>query len=578
MIVELNIENFAVIENISLKFDSGMTVLSGDEGTGKSLIVDALGILLGTRAPAKLIRSGKESARVEGIFSLSKEVNKNLSNLLKENDIEPENDGTLVVSRDIHQNGRSVARINGRAVTQSLLRSAGENLVDIHGQLDYVSVLDVHHQLDLLDAFGNLTELKNIYRKLVDQLRQKRKELETFDVTRSEGKLELLKYQVDEIKSADIKVREESELQNRFDLLQHSELVKDSCLNAFNYLYDDDRSVTSLIHNALSELKRHKSFDSTFKTQREQLEVCLCSIDDVANELRNYGENVDLDVEELGQIEQRLNLLNSLKRKYGPTLDDVLNFYNKTVNELDCIENSQEHKKQLVEELKKLEHDCAKNAVSLSHLRNKSAASLLKIVNTELADIGLDLAKFDISLFREEDSAGLPVDEGKKYSFTREGIDHIEFMMATNPGEPVRPLRTIVSGGETSRIMLALKSALKKVDPIPTLVFDEIDAGIGGRSGDSIGKKLSSLAHQQQVICITHLPQIACFGDAHIKLTKDVKSGRASTSVESVKGQNRVEEIAAMLGAKNAGKTMYKGAETLMDNAILWKNKVAVVS
>jgi DNA repair protein RecN (Recombination protein N) len=385
--------------------------------------------------------------------------------------------------------------------------------------------------------------------------------------------LELLKYQVEEIKSANIIENEESGLQNKLDLLQHSELVKDSCLNAHNLLYEDERSVTSLINNALSELKRHKSFDTTFKSQRERLEECINIIDDVSSELRNYGENIDLDVEELNQIEQRLNLLNSIKRKYGPTARDVTSFYDKAVEDLNDIENSGENKNRLVSEIGVLEKQVSKNAHVLSDLRRKASIALSKIVNEELNDIGLNLAKFDITFFREEAADGLIDDDGKKYSFTRDGFDHLEFMMSTNPGEPMRPLRTIVSGGETSRIMLALKSALKKVDPIPTLIFDEIDAGIGGRSGDSVGKKLSSLARQHQVICITHLPQIACFADTHIKLNKTVISGRSSTTIQSIGGKSRVEELAAMLGSNNTGHTMCKGAEKLIDNALSWKNE-----
>ena len=573
MLMELTIDNFAVIENINLKLDSEITIISGDEGSGKSLIVDALGILLGMRAPVKIIRNGKTTARVEGVFSLSDSTIDLISSYLTENDIEPEADGTLVVSRDLNQQGRSVSRINGRAVASSVLRNIGRYLVDIHGQLDYVSLLDVHNQMRLLDAFGNLQELRSNYSQLVTNLKQKMRELSSIETIKSNGRLELIKYQIDEIERANINIGEEDELHNKLNIIQNSSSMKDGYYKIYDDLYANERSVISLLYEVLATLNNLQVPDSTIPDKIERIGECLTYFEDVSLDFRKLYEQVDIDSSQLEEIEQRLNLLNSLKHKYGNSPDDILKFLDNATRELECIEKGQELREQIRNDIEKLRQDCSSKAEELSQHRLQAANSLSEIVNKELEDVGLPWAKFQVSISQEEDVHGLLFSNKKTFTYTIDGVDKIEFMLSTNPGEPLRPLRAIASGGETSRIMLALKSALKKVDPIPTLVFDEIDAGIGGRNGDNIGKKLSTLSKQHQVICITHLPQIACYGDLHIKLTKDIKKGRASTYIESIRGQDRVDEIAAMLGSDNTGSAMIKGAEKLMDNALSWKNK-----
>jgi DNA repair protein RecN (Recombination protein N) len=299
----------------------------------------------------------------------------------------------------------------------------------------------------------------------------------------------------------------------------------------------------------------------------------MTNLEDMARELRNYSETIDADVFQLEELQQRLNMINILKRKYGVTIEDIHNFRQKAVTELNTIENYHEHIHELKKQISEIEVESGKYAEELSLQRRNAIQSLIKLVNNELKEVGLEWAKFDITLHKEEAANGLPLASGKRYAFTRNGIDSIEFMIATNPGEPLRPLRLIASGGETCRIMLALKSALRKVDPVPTLVFDEIDAGVGGRSADAVGKKLANLAQQHQVICITHLPQIACFADTHIKLIKLYKSGKAVTKVNTIEGTDIINELAAMLGSQYAGKAMIDSAENLAVQAQVWKKK-----
>jgi DNA repair protein RecN (Recombination protein N) len=573
MLSELRIQNFAVIEDLHLEFGPNLTIISGDEGAGKSLIVDAISILLGARAPSSIIRCGAANARVEGIFWLSPDVTIRVKPILKESAIDLDSENMLIICRDIQPQGRSIARVNSHAVPLSLLRHLGQNLIDVHGQMDYMSLLNTNHQLDILDAYGGLTELKAETSLKIDSLRQKTHELNTINELKSNGHDDLLRYQIQEIENAGLNQGEDQCLQEKRDILRNAESIKEICFNAYSTLYGDERSATTLVYEAITSFRGVANNNVLLSSQGEQLESTMTEIEEVAREIKKYGETIDADANQLEDIEHRLNLINTLKHKYGTTIDDIFNFHARIKAELEELENRQEEINRLQNERNNLEQEIGKLAEELSLSRRKASKSLSKMVNEELSDIGLQWANFDISLHRDEDLSGIPVTGGKKYSFTRDGIDTVEFMVTTNPGEPMRPLSKIASGGETCRIMLALKSALKRVDPIPTLIFDEIDGSVGGRSGDSMGRKLAVLGQQHQVLCITHLPQIACFGDSHIKLFKEITEGRASTKVEQVEGRNRIQEIAAMLGAEQAGQPMVDGANKLLVHAKAWKKR-----
>jgi DNA repair protein RecN (Recombination protein N) len=573
MLSEIHIQNFAVIEDIQLKFGSNLTVMSGEEGAGKSLIVDAIGILLGSKAPAKIIRSGSGFARVEGIFWLSPQTVNLVSEIMRESDIDIDGDGMLFISREIQQTGRTIARINSRVVTQSLLKSISRYLIDIHGQLDYISLLDQNHQLDLLDAYGKSSDSRIQVKSVIDSLRIKTKELSDLTVNVNQQRVELLRYQIDEIERAKLQENEDDSIRQQLDILTRAEMIKESCIEAYNDLHGDERSATVLIHQALSTLRNISGSVTAVAEHKNDLENAMANLEDIARELRTFSDTVEADAGQLEELQLRSNLISNLKHKYGSSTEEILQFKKNAELELSNIENHEEHKNTLRKEISLLETQSGRLSEELSLQRRTAAQSLSKLVNDELKDIGLEWAKFDIGLNREESASGLPVSSGRRYAFTRDGIDNVDFMVSTNPGEPVRPLRLIASGGETCRIMLALKSALRKIDPIPTLVFDEIDAGVGGRSADVVGKKLSSLAQQHQVVCITHLPQIACFADTHIKLSKQNTSGRTFTRVENVDGTEKIKELAAMLGSQYAGKTMLDGAEKLAAQAQVWKKK-----
>ncbi len=580
MLSELHIQNFAVIKDIHLKLEEGLTILSGEEGAGKSLMVDALTMLIGARTNTALVRSRTASARVEGVFWLTPETTECLHEQFKESDIEPESDGMLIISREIQQQGRSVARINGRVVPLSLLRNIGKHLIDIHGQTDTLSILDVHRQLEVLDAHGGLNKERLLFSQKLAELRQAESELCALNADKRDGRQDLLRFQADEIDNAAITGNEDLQLQERRDALMNAEVLQASCMAAYSCLYSDDKSATVLIHEALISLKGLRYDTALLSASRGKLEEAISTLEDTARDLRNYSETIEADAEQLEQIDQRLHLLNTLKRKYGGSLEAVLAFYYNAISELQEIENRTEHIKACEKKVEQLKSEAGRMAEELSLNRRRAAKSLTVLINSEMADLGLPHARFDIALKRELDTNGIPSAGGKYFSCSVNGIDQVEFMAGTNPGEPMRSLSSIASGGETCRIMLALKSALNKVDPIPLLVFDEIDGGVGGRSGDIMGKKLALLAAEHQVLCITHLPQIACFGDRHIKLIKDTSGGKAVTIIQPIEGDSRIEELAAMLGSKQAGQPMVDGADRLLSSARVWKeqSRVAVAA
>lgn len=574
MLAELHIKNFAVIKDMVMSFVPGLNVVSGEEGSGKSLLVDAMSLLMGARAPAGLMRSGTSSARIQAIFWLTEPTEKNVSAVLAENGIEPEANGMMLVSRDFQDGGKSIARINNRAVPLSLLRQVGRRMVDIHGQLEYLSLLDSANQLDLLDAYGNLQEMRQDLKRAVGELRTIEKELADMTVTEKEGYAELLQYQVEEIECAKLDEINEEQLQQERGVLRKAEAICSACLEAYAGLYGDERSVSVVIHKTITGLRSVSVVDDNLANYRDKLENGLAIIEEAAHELKDYAERIESSRERLEEIETKMETLSALKRKYGNTVAAILAFRDKAAAELGALQNGQARRALLEVQQVNQKNEAAKKAEALSLARRRSAEQLVRLVNEELGDVGLEWAKFDIVLERREDKDGLIISGGKGYSFTFDGIDRVEFQVATNPGEPMRSMAAIASGGETSRIVLAIKSALKIADPIPTLVFDEIDMGVGGRSADSVGRKLATLAGFHQVLCITHLPQIACFGDNHLRLVKEIEGGRASTRVETIEGQDRLKELAAMLGSERNSGVMLKGAEALLRNACKWKGGV----
>ncbi len=566
MLAEITITNLAIIDQLQLRFAPGFNVLTGETGAGKSIILDALGLLLGGRAQSELMRAGAEETRVEGIFVLEPALRELLAPQLEEIGITLEED-TLILARELHRAGRATGRVNGRAVTSTVLQQIGDKLVDIHGQSEHLSLLRPREHIDLLDRYANLWEQRSQVAKQVRALRQVRQELRELqkDARETARKIDRLSFIIQEIQDARLKPGEEQELKSERDLLAHAETRATLADEAYHALYGggessaggpEEQGALDLLSHAIQAVRGLEKYDPEIKATLEQAEAAGALMDDVARTLRSYRDAIEFNPRRLEQIEERLDLIFRLKRKYGDTVEQIIEFAQTSQQALDAVTHSEERLNALREQEARLVVEAGALAEQLSQARHAAAEKLSREIEVELQDLGMAKAKFGVALNRVEDANGLVVGD-KRFSFESSGIDKVEFLVSPNPGEPLKPLAKIASGGETSRMMLALKAVLGAADRTPTLVFDEIDQGIGGRVGGVVGKKLWELTcspngaphYAHQVICITHLPQIASYADAHFQIRKAIVDDRTVTQAQILKDRQRVEELAGMLGA-----------------------------
>ena len=569
MLAELTVRNLAVIEETRLAFGPGLNVITGETGAGKSLLVDALAFVLGGAADRGMMRRGADSTSVEAVFDVSEpHVQEALLELGVEVDAE---DGVAVLFREVHNEGRTVSRLNGRAVPVSMLRAVGGALVDIHGQGSHLSLLDPRFQMRVLDDFGVLGEQRNAVERAVAETRRLQGELDDAEaaIRDAEQRRDLLLFQVDEIESAAPLDGEEEALLRERHVLEHAESVRDACAAAYHALSEGDRNAADLAAEALDHLRRAPGTAEALGAQVESLESALVQLGDVAREVRRLAESVESDPARLAEIEERVQLLRRLKRKYGGSESAVLAFAEDARAQLERIETADGHRQELERALDKGSRNAGALAYELSEARQEAAAALNEAVAAELREVGLERAAFDIAVEQDEADDGLPASDGRRYASSPSGIDRVTFAARTNPGEEPRPLAKVASGGETSRMMLALNSALQTASGAPSLVFDEIDAGIGSRAGDVVGRKLWSVGRRAQVLCVTHLPQIAAWADTHFRVGKAVQDGRTYSGAESLSDEGRAEEIAGMLGS---GATVAQAAREMLGRAAKGKS------
>lgn len=553
MLTELRIENFAIIQSLELEFAPGLTTFTGETGAGKSIILDAIVALLGGRIDATYIRAGAERAAVEGIFSIPAASRAAVAAILEREDLDDEGE-YLTLARELRQNGRSVARVNGRSVAVTLLREFGEFLVDIHGQSEHLSLLNVRQHLHLLDDFAAVRPALAAYRESYRSLRQVQKELNALRQSEQDAarKVDMLEYQVQEIESAALKADEEDELRQERARLANAESLASLAQQALMFIDEgspETPAASDLLGQAASALDSLARIDAGQQALSEQMQALNDTLAEVSRDVRAYLENIEFNPRRLEQVEERLDLLQRLKRKYGGSLAAVLAFAEQARAELENITHASERIEALEQQENSLLSQAGSLAARLSALRAQAAGQLARGVEAELNDLSMAGARFSVQIERSADPAGLRLPAGERVSFDENGIDRVEFLIAPNPGEGLKPLVKIASGGETSRLMLALKKVLTQADAIPTLIFDEIDQGIGGRVGTVVGEKLWQLGRQHQVLCITHLPQLATYGDQHFSVRKLVEDGRTSTRVEALYDQKRLMELAQMLGA-----------------------------
>jgi len=574
MLLELIIQNFAIIDQLRLRFGQGFNVLTGETGAGKSIIIDAVSLLLGGRADAEVIRAGADRATIEGLFLLDEETQALVNPLLEQDGLEGDDPALLSLAREIRREGRSLCRVNGRSVTLKVLEGIGQSLVDIHGQSEHLSLLRVREHVDLLDRYGDLWPLREQVAGLVRQLRAVRQELAGLrrDERELARRLDLLQYQVGEIEAARLTPGEEEELVLERTRLANAEQLQQLADEAYSTLYEgsqEQAAAVDLVQTAARALAGLARLDRSTAALSQTAESLGYQLEDLAGLVRHYRDRVEFNPQRLSQVEERLALIHSLQRKYGDSIEEVLAFAARARQELQTIEHSGERIAELEAEEERLLRQIGHLGAELSARRREAGERLSAGIEAELKELSMARARFGVALEWRDAADGAYV-EGRRVAFDLTGLDRVEFLVSPNVGEPLRPLVRIASGGETSRLMLALKTVLAQADRTPTLIFDEIDAGIGGRVGAVVGQKLWGLTvsdggkvRRHQVLCVTHLPQLACYGDLHLQVSKGVVADRTVTSVRALEGQEREQEIAAMLGAVTA-KTRASAREMLL--------------
>ncbi len=580
MLFELTVRNFGIIERITWTPAAGLNVITGETGAGKSLVVDAMEALLTGQANDEDIRTDASEAEIEGVFGYPENDSvEKLVTLLTEKEIGSDDD-TLIFSCVFRRQSRTTPRVNRQAVPRALLREIGFFLVDIHGQSGHLSLLDKENHLDFLDSFAHTRNLRGEFGEKTTELHRLERELREIsgkekDVSRQ---TDLLNFQIDEISRAELAKGEDEKLETELAVLSSAEKLKAAAWEIYTLVNGDDNPVSSSsaiekLNEALPLLGRMLETDPSLKNSYDRLESTMYVLADIAGEIKNYGENLFYDPERLEEVQTRLELIRTLKRKYGNSISDILAYLTKASEEIEGLGFSEERKEKLGKEIHNLKITMGNLASTLSEKRKGAAERLEKAVRKELDDLEMTGVVFTVSVRSEPTDNGIPLPDGTLHEFSANGIDDIEFLASTNPGEALKPLAKIASTGEISRFMLALKCALAEADTIPVLVFDEIDIGVGGRSGEIIGRKLWNLSRTHQVTCVTHLPQIAAFADAHFNVTKASSGDRTVSSIRQMNDEERLIELAVMLSGPKVTEASLAAARELMEKANEWRKR-----
>ncbi len=566
MLLQLDIQNIALIDKLSLEIAPGLNVLTGETGAGKSIIIDSINAVLGERVNKDIIRNGRDKAFIEAIFDYNK--NTYVSDILEQLGIEAE-DGNIIVSREISLSGKNACRINGRLVNVSTLKQVGELLIDIHGQHDNQSLLKTETHIELLDAFGGaaLGKYKAEYFELFEEYKSVRSKIQGLVGDKGEiaRRMDMLKFQIDEIKNAKLKKGEDENLNKQRQVLVNSEKIMSSIISSYGLLNEDNngKSAMYILNKTLQELSNVCKYDEGVIPISEKLESVIYQLEDICGDILEKRDGAEFDPEELSRIDERIDIIARLKRKYGYTIDEIIEFYEKSKTEYQELLQSES----LIEELnKQLAELTKKLSLCSNHLhmeREKAAQILEKNITDELENLEMKNSEFKVNLLYSENTT----------NFTKNGLDCAEFLISSNIGEPLKPLSKIASGGEMSRIMLAIKTILANVDSIPTLIFDEIDTGISGKAAQKVGEKLSYISKNHQVLCVTHLSQLACMADNHLLIEKNSNGENTFTTVRSLNSKGRIEEIARIIGGSDITTLAIKHADELIKAAKIFKSK-----
>ena len=552
MLLEISIKNFAIIEAISLNFEKGMTVLTGETGAGKSIIIDAMNMMLGARATTDVIRHGAPKAEIEGLFSV--ENSHALQMIFDEQGIELGDE--IIIRREILQNGRSVSRVNGQMVNLSVLRSIGQYLVDIHGQHDQEELMRPQLHIQMLDGFGDadFLELKQAYQTNFDAYRKMRKQLLEIKKNQEEHKarIEMLEFQMAEIESASLQPGEDLKLNQERDKLLNHKHIADTLTNAYTMLDNEEFSSLANVRSAMNDMESLEEYDAEYREISSSLSESYYVLEDVTKRLEDIIESLDFDGNRLMQIENRLDLIHAITRKYGGNVDDVLMYFAKITEEYNLLTGNNLSSDDMEAELKKLEVSLVDLATKLASARHNLAQQLEIEIQQELKDLYMDKARFQVQF--------------TKGKFTREGNESVEFYISTNPGEDFKPLVKVASGGELSRLMLAIKSAFSRKEGKTSIVFDEVDTGVSGRVAQAIAQKIHKIGQNGQVLAISHLPQVIAIADYQFFIEKISNDHSTVSTVRLLTVEERVEEVAKMLAGENVTEAALSQARELLQS------------
>lgn len=551
MLKHLSIKNVAVIEEVSIDFASGLSVLTGETGAGKSIIIDSINLLKGERGSKSLIRSGEEQARVDGVFEVDDDIAKKIADIMG---TDAEND--IIISRTLSSDGKNTIRINGSPANIAMLRQIGELLINIHGQHDNTSLLSVKTHLGFLDSYGReeIAPVYEKYREIFNKCKDIKHKIDEIDTDEQEKlrRKDMLEYQIAELGEAELYVGEDEELMAKKQIIANARKISDNTLHAYDALYGAERNTAyDKLWEAVNQLEKITGFDDEIDDIYNSLSDIAENLNEKSRDLRHIIDNLSFDEAEADRIEERLDLIQNLKRKYGNTIEEILSFYENACAKLEEITTGSKRLEELNKELAQNKKELEKTALTLTQLRQKYALTLSKKVMKSLCELNMEKVEFTVKLTPSE-------------SYKPTGTCDAEFMVRTNVGEETKPLAKIASGGELSRIMLAIKSVLKDTDSVKTSVFDEIDTGVSGMAAQKIGEKLLSMAKENVVLCITHLPQIAALADNHYLISKKVEDGRTRTNVKLLEFDERVDEIARTLGGASVTDITRENAKQLL--------------
>lgn len=557
MLERLHIKNIAVIDEAEIEFNKGFNVLTGETGAGKSIIIDSINMVLGERTSKNLIRNGEKKAVVEAMFYAD---NPKVLAALEELGVEPE-DGMLILYRDVNTDGKTVCKVNGSMTTASSLRDIASLLINIHGQNDNQSLLTPSAHIGFLDSYAGITADLEAYRTQHQKVTELKEQIASlkFDELEKERQTDLYSYQIDEINNANLKIGEDEQLAERKKFINSIGKIAESVNSSYSALYEQDRNVYDTLSRVVNSLQSVSEYDASLTDLYERLNSAAIEIDDIIYQLRDYRDSMEFDDREIDQIETRLDTINSLKRKYGNTIEDILSYHDEISQKLEKITKSDEEIVRLKKELDFAEKVRNELASNLTKLRKKASSDLAVKICSELADLDMAKAKFEVDI--------------KECDYNKNGCDSVEFLISVNAGEPLKPLSKIASGGEMSRIMLAIKSIFADADIIDTMIFDEIDTGVSGRAAQKIAEKINKISSNKQILCITHLAQIAAMADTHFLIEKAVDEDRTYTMVTPLDDAPRKTELARIIGGAQITDTTIKAAAEMLEQADILRNK-----